>query len=294
MEYSYPIKLSQTYTNQEQMTQSVKGIAEIIHEYGPYITILSVFIVIFIIIVFFMISFSNKVIKASLEEKLNLLNSQSKQNERLIDYITDDDKDNDKNELEEKKDKRDLVGTYIDINLILKDAVRTASNELGAERIAIYVFHNGNKSIHGLPFFKISCINEWSKNGSVAMKTKAYRSITHHSMPLYIISEIVEDIYEYGEFYESDIKSKRINEDYLQAYLEYSDIDSMYALVIKDSNDNIAGFVVAEFKENKNFYDENIRKSVQIVLERTSNTVKPVVLNINGKYTLSHEEENSN
>ena len=293
MELNYPINLSQnTSTDPEQMTQSIEGVAKIIDKYGPYITILAVFIIIFIIVVFAMVSFSNKLIKSSLEEKINLLNSQSKQNERLIEYITDDDKNTDDNSGEKRK--RDLVGTYIDINLILKDAVRTASNELGAERVAIYVFHNGNKSIHGLPFFKVSCINEWSKNGSVAMKTKAYRSITHHSMPLYIISEIVENIYEHGEFYESSIKSKRINEDYLQAYLEYSDVDSMYALVIKDSNDNIAGFVVAEFKENKNFYDEQIRKPIQQILERTSNTVKPVVLNINGKYTLSHEEENSN
>lgn len=292
MKFNNYINLSQNIsTDQQQLTQNVEGVAKIIDEYGPYITILAVFIILFIIVVFAMVSFSNKLIKSSLEEKLNLLNNQSKQNEKLIDYITDDDKDN---EDSGEKRKRDLVGTYIDINLILKDAVRTASNELGAERVAIYVFHNGNKSIHGLPFFKVSCINEWSKNGSVAMKTKAYRSITHHSMPLYIISEIVENIYEYGEFYESSIKSKRINEDYLQAYLEYSDIDSMYALVIKDSNDNIAGFVVAEFKENKNFYDELIRKPIQEVLERMSNTVKPVVLNINGKYTLSHEEENSN
>ena len=282
--------------NPEQVTKAVGGMAEIIDNYGGYIAILAVFILLFIFIVIGIIILNNRMMKASLEEKLTLLNKQSSQNDKLLDHILndDDDKDEKKEEREEKSEsviKRDLVDTYIDINIILKDAIRTALNELNAERVAIYVFHNGNKSIHGLPFFKLSCIHEWNKVGSMAMKTRAYRSITHHSMPLYLLSDIVEDIYANGRYYISDVQKKKDNSNCLQAFLEHSDVESMYAVAIKDDNDNIAGFVIAEFKDNIDFNNSSITEKIQSILEKTRDTVKPVVINLNGKYSLSHEEE---
>ena len=65
----------------------------------------------------------------------------------------------------------------------------------------------------------------------------------------------------------------------------------MYAVAIKDDNDNIAGFVIAEFKDNIDFNNSSITDKIQSILEKTRDTVKPVVINLNGKYSLSHEEE---
>lgn len=289
-----------TSNTNEPVDHAVKivgSMAKVIDEYGGYIAILSLFIIILIITVITIIWINTRLMKQELEEKLALLSSQKDQNEKLVDHLLKDDSSKDKDIEDEeeteddirRKNRKDFVSTYIDINLILKDAVRSASGELNAERVAIYVFHNGNQSIHGLPFFKVSCMHEWNKAGSLAMKTRAYRSVTHQSIPLYLLSDIVESIYSKKYYFATNIQDKLDSVQSLQTFVDHSDIQTMYMLAISDDDDNIAGFVIAEFKEIINLEDEVMNK-IKHTLEITRDTVKPVVINLNNQFSI-HESD---
>ncbi len=279
----------------DHAVKTVGSMAKVIDEYGGYIAILSLFIIILVITVITIIWINTKLMKQELEEKLALLSSQKDQNEKLVDHLLKDNSSKDIEDEEEteddirRKNRKDFVSTYIDINLILKDAVRSASGELNAERVAIYVFHNGNQSIHGLPFFKVSCMHEWNKAGSLAMKTRAYRSVTHQSIPLYLLSDIVESIYSKKYYFVTNIQDKIDSVQSLQTFVDHSDIQTMYMLAISDDDDNIAGFVIAEFKEIINLEDEAMNK-IKHTLEITRDTVKPVVINLNNQFSI-HESE---
>lgn len=279
----------------DHAVKTVGSMAKVIDEYGGYIAILSLFIIILVITVITIIWINTKLMKQELEEKLALLSSQKDQNEKLVDHLLKDNSSKDTEDEEEteddirRKNRKDFVSTYIDINLILKDAVRSASGELNAERVGIYVFHNGNQSIHGLPFFKVSCMHEWNKAGSLAMKTRAYRSVTHQSIPLYLLSDIVESIYSKKYYFVTNIQDKIDSVQSLQTFVDHSDIQTMYMLAISDDDDNIAGFVIAEFKEIINFEDEAMNK-IKHTLEITRDTVKPVVINLNNQFSI-HESE---
>ena len=279
----------------DHAVKTVGSMAKVIDEYGGYIAILSLFIIILVITVITIIWINTRLMKQELEEKLALLSSQKDQNEKLVDHLLKDNSSKDIEDEEEteddirRKNRKDFVSTYIDINLILKDAVRSASGELNAERVAIYVFHNGNQSIHGLPFFKVSCMHEWNKAGSLAMKTRAYRSVTHQSIPLYLLSDIVESIYSKKYYFVTNIQDKLDSVQSLQTFVDHSDIQTMYMLAISDDDDNIAGFVIAEFKEIINLEDEAMNK-IKHTLEITRDTVKPVVINLNNQFSI-HESE---
>ena len=279
----------------DHAVKTVGSMAKVIDEYGGYIAILSLFIIILVITVITIIWINTKLMKQELEEKLALLSSQKDQNEKLVDHLLKDNSSKDTEDEEEteddirRKNRKDFVSTYIDINLILKDAVRSASGELNAERVGIYVFHNGNQSIHGLPFFKVSCMHEWNKAGSLAMKTRAYRSVTHQSIPLYLLSDIVESIYSKKYYFVTNIQDKIDSVQSLQTFVDHSDIQTMYMLAISDDDDNIAGFVIAEFKEIINLEDEAMNK-IKHTLEITRDTVKPVVINLNNQFSI-HESE---
>lgn len=268
----------------------IEKLASMISEYGPLIVIMAVFLFVFVAAVLAIMHMNNKMIISAINERNTMINSITGQNDKLVDCIAHrDDKDTESTHEEEAQDKeapiiiknsadkRDLIGTYIDINIILKDASRNALEDLDCERIAIYVFHNGNKSIHGLPFFKMSCVHEWCKTGSRAMKTKTIRGISHVDMPLYTFSSIVEDIYEHGKYVVEDVNNLCKRDEHLQTFLAYSDAKSVYAVAIVDDDGNVAGFILAEFSEKKNF--KECGKEVEDILETMNECIRPVILN---------------
>ena len=60
--------------------------------------------------------------------------------------------------IEEKP--KQIVKLYVKLNTLLKTDLKKACKEVDAERIAIYLFHNGTYGLSAFPFIKMSCICE--------------------------------------------------------------------------------------------------------------------------------------
>lgn len=167
----------------------------------------------------------------------------------------------------------DYLGAFIDVNAVLKDASREAVRELKCSRIAIYVFHNGNKSMFGLPFFKMSCIHEWGITGMNTPRSKA-----HTDLPLHLFNDFIEDLWRYGYYKAQNVDLAIQKDNSIREFVAYSDTKALYFAAIRDKDGIISGFVVSEFEEFDTFEsDENRDIYVKSILDRMAIQVQPII-----------------
>lgn len=280
------------------------GVGEIsraINDYGIAIVIMAVFFVIFLLLMVLILRNNAKM----MDQLMKSQNSHNTIEQDVISKLVDnalEAKDNkEKSELssmidevknsiqslenkvanndssnEQKEDyHKDLVGAYIDINMAFKDISRKTLNLLKCDRIAIYVFHNGNKSMLGLPFFKMSCIHEWTTHG-----TNTLRGKSHIDMPLHLFNDFIEDLWNNG-VYKSDSIEKSAQIDHsINEFVAFSNTKSLYMIAIKTEYDAMSGFVVAEFSEEDKFEQDEARdKEVRSIIDDMIIKVTPIVSN---------------
>ena len=168
----------------------------------------------------------------------------------------------------------DIVGAYIKVSLELKDICRTVDLKLGCSRVAIYVFHNGNSSLYGLPFFKMSCISEYMSHSDI----HTMRGRTHIDMPLHIFNDIVETLYRNNVYLSQNIEETAKNDDCIEEFVRYSNVKALIAKGIDNKDGALAGFIVAEFADVDTFEtDEKRYDIVMDVLKEASGSAKVLI-----------------
>lgn len=291
----------------EQILSGVSTFSELISKYGPLVVLLSIFFILFIVLVVVVVKSNGKLINAVTESNSKtadasndtisklvtaaldkfkqenpMVSTSNNANQELVDLVKK--LESEISELKGDLNKppvtneadyhKDIIGAYIDVNIIFKDASRKALQKLDCDRIAIYVFHNGNNAIYGLPFFKMSCVHEWTKTG---IKTR--RMQTHTDIPLNFFYSFIENIYKNGYYRTDDISVSSEIDTSIKEFIAYSDTQSMYIVNTKAPvTDAITGFVVAEFNEKNNFeHDEHRNEYVKDVLTEMAATVAPLL-----------------
>lgn len=277
--------------NLNQIGDQVKNLSELMSRYGIMIVILAVFLVLFVIIILSMMYNNNKKNKDNMTNYQTLLNNLLEQNKELTDNLKSG-----KEELEQimpKPHNPDLVSTYIDINLALRNICKAMLNRVRCDRVAIYVFHNGNNSLHGLPFFKMSCIGEWSNRGGVINKGKI-----HSDLPLHMFSNVIDSLYSNGECIISDIWSKSPTDkditldqkDELMEFINNGKVKSIGMFAIRDSGGNLAGFSIAEFI-NRNIADDETKEEIRNVFKEQNSTIGDIIIDSNIKRKMETEKK---
>lgn len=266
------------------VTDGVKSIAEILSKYGNVVVILSVFLIVFILTILYVFVSNKTLMKNLIDEKNSLAETNkelAKANQEFMNNVLEKLNNYDgKNDHDpDCKETKDLITMYIDINIAFKDACRMVLNKLKCERVSVYIFHNGNKSTHGLPFFKTSCITEWTLRGSGTSRGKS-----HSELPLHILSGIVEELYNKGECFISDTSHQSLCDDSVFTFVEYSNIKSFFMYGIKDNDDNLVGFSVVEFKEIMDFNNTEIYNCTKSSIEIMNNSIKSIVIDNHSKY----------
>lgn len=194
--------------------------------------------------------------------------------------------------MNEDKVGRDIVRLYLDTNTIFKDASSIVLNTLKAYRVAIYVFHNGNSSSHGLPFFKMSCIYELFLN----KKTHSNRGRGHINMPLHLFFEIINELFINTEYKVSNVDYE-VDEKENKAVLEYigtSSSKSFFMLGIRDINDILCGFTVVEFIQPTDFNNPEIYDKIKDAIEVMNGSVKYIISNDDFKQDMNIETTEAN
>ena len=273
---------------------TISGVGQMsgfISEYGVAVVIMAIFFIIFIGLLALILRSNHKmmtqimnnntsdkkieddILNKFVESALKVLTETVyRQNPKLNPQATKEQEDKDEDY------HKDLVGAYIDVNMTFKDASRCALTRLNCDRVAIYVFHNGNTSSMGLPFFKMSCVHEWTNRGGSTLRGKS-----HSDMPLHLFNDFIENLYSDGYYRIDDVTNPYIEDPSIKEFTSFSDTKSLYIVAIKNSDGIITGFSVAEF-HNKEIFETDIRrdKDVKEVLEQMIYKIAPI---INNKYT---------
>ena len=233
-------------------------LSKYMHDYGPLIVILSVFLIIFIAVIVYLINTNKKMFDSS--EELN---------EQLINSLIDNAFERNSKALAEQKpyDERNIVNIFMELNRTLKTACDRMMRQTTSDRTAIYVFHNGAHASHGLPFFKVTCICETiSKASNMNIKIG-----DHSSVPLNVFDSIVDSLYTESQ---CRIITDESNDPSELIFLRDTKIKDCFFAPIYDDDNNMMGFIFNGY----NTYDSNRTiESEMAILSTLAMTAKPVI-----------------
>lgn len=205
--------------------------SELIDKFGSATVILSVFIVVLLVALFI-------IMKSMITANKQIKDQQKTMLEIII-----------KNQEESKKPvkEKNIVGTFVKIDDSIKDVLRTISKSINADRLSVYVFHNGTHSSHGLPFFKTSCVSEIIKKNCGIGK----RAFDHSHLALSLIDDSIKEVYKYGKLEVKNIKEIKNKFPVLHHMLEEVQIVSATGVAIYDQENMMLGIIVAEYITDK-------------------------------------------
>lgn len=267
----------------------VTKISEAIAEYGPVVVICGVFIILFILIFLLFMKINNTMVKQMIKQ----VNDQSAENAKVMNKLlthlldeTDDEHDNSNNNKDDKNKQhnRDLVGMFIDYNTAFIRESKNVINNLRCDRVAVYVFHNGNKALYGLPFIKMTCVHENTIKGS-----RTVRGNTHTGLPLHLYNDMIEALYHDGE-YAGNLDDIEIHDNSIREFLSFSDSKSLFIRAIKNENGSLAGFTVVEFNKEMNYADHELYEKIRYTVKDMNTAIRYIVTN--DKFFKKFEEEN--
>lgn len=169
-------------TEASTYTEQIKEYTDLIHTYGASAVIIAVFLIILLVVVVYILKNNQKTNNHIIEQQ-----------QELVDMLLKNSKEEEEKEEPKQTTKKepDLVQVFLNINSSLKEVLRDLSDTIDADRVAIYVFHNGVYSSHGLPFFKTSCICEVVKKNSGVVKNIK----PHTGLPLQMFDNSISYIY---------------------------------------------------------------------------------------------------
>ena len=247
--------------NITETVDQIDQVSKTINDYGMTVTIIAVFIMVFILLFLFYVYGTQKQIKRINQDNTEQQNQQNAITQQLLNSLLE-------KKMNEETSHKDIVKTYIDSNIIFKDSCREASSQLKADRVAIYVFHNGNASSHGFPFFKLSCIGEYVLYGT-GLSAKGQ---THTDLPLHLFFDIIEPLYRTGYYYNNTLDNDLLNE-----FVSNGRVRLACLLSIKDDSGVVAGFSIAEFRDE--LEDIDVENTVIPEMAKLNAKIKPVILN---------------
>ena len=149
----------------------------------------------------------------------------------------------------------ELVNAYVKLNTLLKSELKDACIKTHAERIAVYLFHNGTYSLNGFPFIKTSCICEALGYHS---NISPFNHIKQTNIPVNILDEFLDDLFHHNIFISS--KSNLDLKNAEKILLDRNSHNYFVAISILDKSkidEPPFGFVLVEFKKDLNEIEQD-------------------------------------
>ena len=280
---------TETSTN---VVDGVVKLADSISKNGALIVIGAAFIVFSIAILLLFIKINSTMFK-NIVNQINQKNDENSEiTKKLLDHFLDEEekekekeKDEEDNEEEPKKHHaKDLVGLYIDYTTAFKGESKSVINTIRCDRVAVYVFHNGNQTLYGLPFIKMSCVYEDTMKGNMTMRSKA-----HMNLPLHLFNDFIQALYRDGIF-AGNIDDVEIHDGSIREFLSFSDAKSVFMRAIKKEDGSLAGFTVCEFIEPVDYTDKEKFMAINNKVKEMNDAIKYIVTD--DEFSKKYEQHN--
>lgn len=135
---------------------------------------------------------------------------------------------------------KNLINIFVKLKEAIKENCIGAMNQIDAARIAIYLFHNGVRSTHGISFFKMSCICEKVAVGRGIRE----RMMEHTNIPINLFDEMIDNLTTYDRYI--IMNNEEIQEANQKIFISADKINYTQLIALYDINNNMLGFIAVE------------------------------------------------
>lgn len=143
----------------------------------------------------------------------------------------------------QKNKKNTSVTKYTQQNTNVEKAIRYALDQLDADRVYVYEFHNGESFYSGAHQQKFSCTYESLKAGVSS------ESLTLQDLRVSTFNKFVSGVVNDKGFHTADVS--KVQDSLLRNWFERRGIASSFAFPVITLNKNIIGIISIDFTKNK-------------------------------------------
>lgn len=129
-------------------------------------------------------------------------------------------------------------------------------NDFGADRLSIYEYHNGGKTINGVDFKK--CSNTYEAVG-LGIEEKY---LEHQNIPISVNFLWSKLLNEKKTTFISDVDDLEKCDETIYAFLKQHNIKSYYSKLIKDFDNKPIGFIVIVYYKHKTYLTQKQLKKL--------------------------------
>ena len=163
---------------------------------------------------------------------------------------------------------RDLMDIFIKLRSAIKETCVATMNQIDAARIAIYLFHNGVRSTHGINFLKMSCICEKVAIGRGIRE----RMLEQTNIPINLFDDIIYNLATYNRTI--IMNNDEVQETNKKIFISADKINYTQIIPLYDVNNNILGLVAVEMDKS---YSKDEVDANTIVLDDLAKQLIPVL-----------------
>lgn len=235
-----------------------QGLGRMINDFGPFVFGLVAFLLIIVLLIVLLIYLAKAM-------NANNINHSNDHNDDRIRYLEEELSRirGDKPTTKEKN----IVEIFLRISDSLKHNVKEVLENVDADRVEFYLFHNGTHSLNNIPFLKASCICEVDKDGVA----KYHLIKMHKDIPIGFMEELVVDLLKKHNFviYKNENK---IDAFISKLFFDEQDKTCIFSGIFEYNSGELLGFIVAEYDYVSKFEDADLRYKIHKMSEAAKHT----------------------
>ena len=235
-----------------------QSLGRMINEFGPFVFGLVAFLLIIVLLIVLLIYLAKAM-------SANNNNQSNGNNNDRIRYLEE--------ELARMRGdnpttkEKNIVEIFLRISDSLKHNVKEILEDVDADRVEFYLFHNGTHSLNNIPFLKASCICEVDKDGLA----KYHLIKMHKDIPIGFMEELVVDLLKKHNFviYKNENK---IDAFISKLFFDEQDKTCIFSGIFEYNSGELLGFIVAEYDYVSKFEDTDLRYKMNKMSEAAKHT----------------------
>lgn len=222
-----------------------QGLARLINDFGPFVFGLVAFLLIIVLLIVLLIYLAKAI--ANNNNGHSSSDEESDRIRRLEDQIA-------RLHGDEKSEKdKSIIEIFLRLSDSLKHNVKEILEEVHADRVEFYLFHNGTHSLNNIPFLKASCICEMDKVGV----SKYHLIKKHKDIPIGLMDDIIVNLLKKHTFviYKNENKIDAIIS---KLFFDEQDKTCIFSGIFEYGDGELLGFIVAEYDNVSKFEDHDL------------------------------------
>lgn len=230
--------------------EEVQNFTKLISEYSVLVVACAILFIVFITIFILIINQNKK-----------SMDSLTKLNQQLLAKIMED------KPTESPKEK---VDHHLEVNEEITERLRLLRDRVDADRVYIFMFHNGEHAINKFSFLKASCLIEWS------LYTINQKMIDQKALPISILTLLCRHLVSKGYLDIENLESFKELDYMFYGWLKSKGTKSFFCKGVKDRQGCLIGFIACDYVES-DFKKSTTIDQIHEELNKSSLVISPLL-----------------